>query len=337
MARSSENDFPPLTVAEFSSLPEILRSGGESAVAAAVSGGPDSMALCWLLSVWAKKNKGPQIHAITVDHGLRGESAAEARLIGKRVTGWPQVHHQILTLSGLKGKRRVMERAREGRYELMAEYCRHHGVARLFTAHHLDDQAETFLFRLAKGSGPDGLAGIRSAYGYDENLTVVRPLLGIPKARLVATCKLNKIPFVKDPTNDSPAFARNRLRQAGKALEQEGLSAKRLGITAMRMRRACDALDDYADKVFRQAIRLDTMNKTAFDFATLADAPAEIRLRVLLRVMRGDDGYGPRLERMESILAALFEDENFKKATLGGFIIALERKKGLITLQKEQN
>jgi tRNA(Ile)-lysidine synthase len=176
---------------------------------------------------------------------------------------------------------------------------------------------------------------MRPIHDYDGNLIVIRPLLGVSKARLIATCKRHKIPFVKDPTNDNPAFARNRLRQARKALEREGLTAKRLAVTAMRLRRACDALDDYADLVFHQAIRLDTLRKTAFDFSILAAAPAEVRLRILLRIMRGEEGYGPRLERLESIATALFEDVNFKKATLGGFIIAIERKKGLIILQKE--
>lgn len=329
-------DDTPVTAAEFTSL-FVDHDVPDDSVAVAVSGGPDSMALCWLLSEWTNKNNGPEIHALTVDHGLRSESSAEAKLVAKRVKGWPRVRHEILTLSGLKGKSRVMERAREGRYDVMARYCRGHGISRLFTAHHLDDQAETFLFRLAKGSGPDGLAGMRPVYEYDANLTIVRPLLGISKARLIATCRRHKIPFFKDPTNDNPAFARNRLRHARDVLEQEGLSAKRLAVTAIRLRRACDALDDYAEMAFHQAIRLDTQRRAAFDFATLAAAPAEIRLRVLLRVMRGEEGYGPRLERLESISTALFEDKNFKKATLGGFVIALERKKGLIILQKEAN
>jgi len=337
MALTSRNDGAILSIAAFSLLPGVVQSRDENALAVAVSGGPDSMALCWLLCQWSKKNNGPEIHALTIDHGLRDEAAAEARLVGKRLKNWPRLHHEILTLSNLKGKNRVMERAREGRYELMAEYCRRAGISKLFTAHHLDDQAETFLFRLAKGSGPDGLAGMRDTYEYDEKLSIVRPLLGVSKAALIATCKRNGISFVKDPTNGNPAFARNRLRQAAKVLEREGLSAKRLAVTAARIRRACDALDDYAETVFHQAVRLDTPAKTTFDFGTLAAAPAEIRLRVMLRVMRGDEGYGPRLERLESISTALFYDKNFKKATLGGFIIALERKKGLIMLEKEEN
>jgi tRNA(Ile)-lysidine synthase len=325
----------PLARDEFAALPGMAEAAHEKAIALALSGGPDSMALCRLLSQWAAAEDGPEIHALTIDHGLRPEAAAEARRVGEWVKGWPHVRHAVLTLKKSRAKRRIMETARQGRYESLADYCRRRAIGRLFTAHHLDDQAETFLFRLAKGSGPDGLAAMRACVSYDAGLSIVRPLLGVAKDRLMATCRHYKIPFAADPTNDNPVFARNRLRQAQKILAREGLTAKRLAVTAARMGRACEALDYYARETFDRSLRGQDGKKTAFDFAALAAAPAEISLRVLLRAMK-DDGYGPRREGLEALAADLFSRENFKKRTLGGFMVSRDWKKGLIVVEKEQ-
>src|SRR6185436_11011486 len=136
----------PLTPDEFAALAGAAGLAREKAVALAPSGGPDSMALCRFLSQWSAKSKGPEIHALTVDHGLRPESAAEAKEVGRWIKGWPRVSHAVLALKGLRGKSRLMESARQGRYGLLADYCRRHDIGRLLTAHHLDDQAETFLY-----------------------------------------------------------------------------------------------------------------------------------------------------------------------------------------------
>src|SRR5437868_11496730 len=119
MTHSGQTDAGPLTLHDFATMPAVGALAGEPSVAVALSGGPDSMALCWLLSRWSAKNKGPAIHALTVDHGLRPESAAEAKQVAGRVKKWPRVTHETLKLKGLRGKSRVMESARQGRYELM--------------------------------------------------------------------------------------------------------------------------------------------------------------------------------------------------------------------------
>jgi tRNA(Ile)-lysidine synthase len=297
------------------------------------------MALCWLLSRWSKEKKGPVLHALTVDHRLRADSAVEARRVGRWVKGWPQVQHKVLTLKGTKSGKRLMETARAGRYDALAAYCRRHKISYLFLAHHQDDQAETFLFRLAKGSGPDGLGGMRVRQDFDDKLTLVRPLLGISKERLVGTCRAYDIPFVEDPTNANPAFARNRLRQAREVLAGEGLTAKRLGVTASRLRRACDALEHYTEMAFRSALRNQERNqekgRTVFDFSALAAEPEDIRLRVLLKVM-GGEGYGPRREKMEALATDLFSGHNFRKRTLGGFIIEYDRRNKEVRIEKEK-
>src|SRR5690606_21458404 len=128
------------------------------------------------------------IHALTVDHGLRAESAQEAKAVAAWVKDWPRIRHSVLNISALRGQSRRMEQAREKRYEVMARYCADKKIGHLFLAHHLDDQAETFLFRLAKGSGLDGLAAMKPRQRYDDNLVLLRPLLDTPKAALIKIC-----------------------------------------------------------------------------------------------------------------------------------------------------
>jgi tRNA(Ile)-lysidine synthase len=198
-------------------------------VAVAVSGGPDSMVLCRVLSFAGEGADGINIHALTVDHGLRAEASEEAELVGEWVKGWPCVKHAVLTRKAVKGKTKIQEQAREDRYRLLARYCRDHGIETLFLAHPADDQAETILFRLAMGSGIDGLAGMQSRMQHQEHgLMLCRPFLGITKEDLVACCRAENIPYVTDPSNKNPHFARIRLRQSSEILAREGLSAKRL-------------------------------------------------------------------------------------------------------------
>ena len=327
----------PLTVEEFSAL---LSSGfgqalcGASAVAVGLSGGPDSMALTRLLSLVAEKNPGsPDIHALTVDHGLRAESAAEAAQVHEWVAGWTGVEHHILKWKE-KPESRIQEEARFARYELMAGYCRERGISHLFLAHHRDDQAETFLFRLAKGSGLDGLSGMKPVQGYG-GLTLLRPFLDIPKSRLLASCAEMGIPFVQDPSNESENFARIRLRQSAGILAEEGLSAKRLATTARRLERARVALDEMAEKALEEITLEKDTNRIVLNSETYGKLAEELALRVLLKVIktfRPEEDYAPRLEKIEDLLGDLRAENPFRKRTLGGVVFERNDKQGQIIL-----
>lgn len=291
-------------------------------IALALSGGPDSMALCHILS-----HSGLfDIYAITVDHGLRNESADEAANVQAWVKDWPRVTHTILRWDGDKPDSRIMEEARRARYALMADYCRVRDVAHLFVAHHRDDQAETFLIRLAAGSGLDGLSGMRAQQALENGLVLVRPFLPFGKDRLVATCHARNIPFVIDPSNAKEDYLRPRLRAARAALEEEGLSNKRLSVTAARLARARDALETIAAQAYDDCRMEEDADSTTFDMDRFRACPAEIRLRLLLAVMdrlHPARDYAPRMEKVEDLLDAL-ENLDFKGRTLGGCVFALK-------------
>ena len=202
----------PLTLPEFgASLTAIGGFEARPLIAVAVSGGPDSMALMLLADRWARGRDG-RAWGLTVDHGLRRDSAGEARIVASWL-GARAIPHRILRWTGTKPSSGIQEAAREARYRLLAGWCREQGALHLFIAHHLQDQIETHLIRRRAGSGVDGLAGM-SAVRELEGCRLVRPLLATPRERLAALLAAEGQPFLRDPSNLNPLFERARLRLA---------------------------------------------------------------------------------------------------------------------------
>lgn len=307
----------------------------ERVVAVGVSGGADSMALLWCLQLWAAE-RGVYVHVLSVDHGLRGAAADECSDVSAYCDEFEHLEHVTLKW-GAPSDVRVQEEARKARYALMGEYCVAQGVSYLFLGHHADDQAETFLFRLAKGSGLDGLSGMRALQKMDD-VTLCRPFLSVPKDALVATCEAHDVPFFDDPSNDDDGYARVRLRGSVDVLSGEGLTAKRLGVTAARMARARYALDEMADKAFRDSVSNKDTNRIEFN-NKICFQPDEIVVRVLLLAIEAigiDRDYSPRMERVEDLAHALKYDLSFRKRTLGGVIFERNEAAQSIILTREK-
>jgi tRNA(Ile)-lysidine synthase len=291
----------------------------------AVSGGPDSVALMLLAAEWSQR-AAKRIEIATVDHGLRAEAAQEALRVGEwaRALGFP---HHILRWEGEKPATRIQERAREARYGLLCDCARAIGASAIVTAHHADDQAETILFRLTRGSGVAGLAGMASASRLD-GLALLRPLLGLRKRTLEALCAAQGRAFLRDPSNENPAYARVRLRRLSALLEEQGLGVEALLRLGMRAARAEEALEAAAAQA---AAALPTERDEQF-FKVAADPlrglPREILQRVIAAEIERIGASAPRLERLERMCERLAEalllGASFK-ATLGGAAITLGR------------
>jgi tRNA(Ile)-lysidine synthase len=281
-----------------------------------------------------------EIDAVTFDHGLRINSAAEAKKVGRFVAGWPRVTHHILTWSGKKPQSAIMEAAREARYRALTKFCTGHGVDQIWLGHHAGDQAETFFFRLAKGSGLDGLGGMAEVS--QGNVALMRPLLGFSKEEILAYCKAQDIPFVRDPSNTNKNFARPRLRSILPHLAEEGMTEARLTRTMARLRRAREALDFYALRLMEDAVQV-TKEQAVLDYESFAAAPEEIRLRALRHVIagfgKGEKGgtYGPRLDRLEDLWAQMWcEEKPLKGFTIAGLKITRRDKLRRIVVECEK-
>ena len=219
---------------------------GAPAIVLAVSGGPDSLALMWLAARWRRTlARGPRLIAVTVDHGLRAEAATEAREV-KRLAKTLDLSHQTLRWTGAKPKTGLPAAAREARYRLLAQAAHQSRATHILTAHTRDDQAETLLMRLLRGSGISGLAAM-ARQSERDGVLLARPFLNVSKARLVATLEKAKIAFADDPTNRDVSFTRPRLRKLMPALAAEGGDARNLARLAARLARANAAVEILAD------------------------------------------------------------------------------------------
>jgi tRNA(Ile)-lysidine synthase len=296
----------------------------------AVSGGSDSTALLVIAARWAKKRKrAPKLLAVTVDHGLRPEARREAAMV-KRLARRLGVPHRTLRWRGVKPKTGLQEAARIARYSLLAQAAVRAGYEHILTAHTLDDQAETVLLRLARGSGLTGLAGMAHAsalpVGAETAIFLVRPLLRIPKSRLVATLKAAGIGHSEDASNRDPRFTRARLRMLMPALAREGLDARGLMRLAMRMRRA-EATIEFAVGAARAALAPGPWRERGpivFDVAHFRDLPAEVALRLLGRAVAQTGDEGPvELGKLEQLYEVLRQSRPPLRRTLAGALITL--------------
>jgi len=334
---SDDND--PISADEAGSLFADLSS--LAALVLAVSGGPDSTALMYIAARWrAGLKKGPALLAVTVDHGLRKEAAGEARAVATlaRELG---IAHRTLRWRGAKPKTGLPQAARAARYRLLETAARQAGAAAILTAHTLDDQAETVLMRMSRGSGLTGLAGMKrssvipgrerskrtpnqeagseqgsgfrvrgpSAAPRNDEVQLIRPFLGIPKARLIATLAAAKLPFADDPTNRDPRFTRARLRVLAPRLAEEGLDAHRLALLAGRLGRAEAALAAEAARCFEMLrAKSAKSGEISFERAGFSVLSPEIALRLLGRAIDDLGDEGPvELGKLESLLSALLQ------------------------------
>ena len=337
----SEDDDSPISAQDARRLFADWREA--PALVLAVSGGPDSIALMWLMARWRRAlSRGPKLLAVTVDHGLRPEAAREAREV-KRLAQELELPHRTVHWRGDKPRTGVPAAAREARYRLLAQAAKSAGASHILTAHTRDDQAETLLMRLLRGSGIAGLGAMKRVSARDGAI-LARPLLDVPKARLIATLDKAKILYADDPTNHDAAFTRPRLRALLPVLAAEGGDARALARLATRLSRANAAVEVLTDGAERYlalkgqgSVHADR-NAMVFDAAAFAALPEEIRLRLLMRAVNRFGHEGPvELGKLESLLAKLDRNSTVRsrkvrsralgirlKQTLAGALVSLK-------------
>jgi tRNA(Ile)-lysidine synthase len=296
------------------------------AVALGVSGGPDSLALLYLFNDWRVRAEWPgSALVLTVDHRLRPESADEAKDVAAHCAKLG-FEHKILVWQADKPKANLQAEARDARYRLMADVVGTRRINCLLLAHHRDDQVETFLDRLTRGSGVYGLGGMTPDQpNGPQGLHLVRPLLTVPKSRLLAELSRRNVAWAEDPSNLSDKYKRVRLRKTAALLAEEGLDTERLVKTANRLRRAGEAIDFWVNGLWERHVEEHPAGPLRLPFAALEILPLEARLRFLGRlVLRTTGSDTPlRLSKLEDLERRLAAGPC--KQTLAGAVVLRDR------------
>lgn len=295
---------------------------GHDRIALAVSGGSDSIALMHLGQDWTGRRAAaglaaPDLIVLTVDHGLRVGATADAAFVLGEATalGLPA---EVLTIQQPAPTTGIQAWAREARYGALIAAARRHGCTAVATGHTRDDQAETVLMRLARGSGVDGLAAMAKV-SHRDGVAILRPLLGMARADLRGWLMAHGHPWREDPSNADPRFERVRLRQTGRQI----LGDQALARVAARAARARDALEWATDVAMAELWRYADLGAATFSANEIMTLPADIRTRLLARAIAavggaGDRAASPSLARLERLADHIAPDAEPWAATLGG-------------------
>ncbi len=305
-----------LTLAEIvaAQLRGQVAAGAQLAVA--VSGGGDSLALLHILH-----EAGWEPEVVTVDHGLRTEAVAEARMVATRARALG-LHHTILRWEGWDGRGNLQDKARQARQTLISDWARARGIRAVALGHTLDDQAETLLMRLARGSGVDGLSGMRPAVDR-LGLRWLRPLLQVRREELRDYLRARGIDWAEDSSNADSRFDRIKMREALAVLSPLGITAECLAETAGRLAEARVALEAQVDDAAAQV--LADHGDLVIDRAALVRLPAEIRRRLLIRALQwvAPAPYPPRAESLAKAIEAIVEG---RRHTVHGCLLGAGKK-----------
>lgn len=309
----------------FSQLPEFFSDtlrdmspeGPPNRLAVAVSGGSDSMALALLAKEWADQN-GISLTALTVDHGLRPSSTEEAL----QVKDWLEargIETCLLHWTGPYPKTGVQEAARNARYQLMEETCLLAGIDALLLGHQLEDQLETLLMRLSKGSGLEGLTAMQRV-GERGRLRLMRPLLSVRREILRNYLQAEKQGWIDDPSNENPIYTRTRVGAVLTEMQLlPGSSIDAIALSLARLQRASEGLDILARQKIDAQCESSPLGFIRMPEIALDDCPDELALRILsasLRCVGG--GQRIKLSALEQLYQRLFKDRSSKSGTISG-------------------
>ncbi len=300
------------------------------AIGVAVSGGSDSTALLHLMHQWAG-GAGVTLHAVTVDHGLRDAAADEAKAVASLCAGLG-IDHSTLRWTGWDGKGNLQDQARRARYGLMAGWARERGIEMIALGHTVEDQAETFLMRLARGSGVDGLSGMATRRRSD-GVTWVRPVLLQRRQDLRDYLQRHNVSWIDDPTNEDERFERVKIRKAMQVLAELGMDAERLAGTAQDLQFARIALEHQTREASERVATVKN-GDVILDRMQYRQLPTEISARLFSHALCWVSSAKYRPRRM-ALIDAEYSADMGKASTLHGCLITANKVEIRITREHQ--
>ena len=301
--------------------------------AVAVSGGADSLSLAFLSKCYALKNN-IKVKCFVVDHKLRKESTAEAKLVINTLKKI-DVNCKILTWTGKKPSKNIQSISRDKRYSLLVKECKKDNIKQILIGHHLDDLFENFLIRILRGSGLNGLISLNKKTIYkDGDTEILRPLLNLEKKDLTYLSKKIFNFFIKDPSNNNENYKRIRIRNLLNFLEDEGLDKKKFLLTINNLKDSDKSIKFYLAKNIRENTTYSIKKNTFILNQNFFDQSHEVIFRSLTKVIQilGKKYYPVRGKSINMLIKGI-NARSFSKVTLGGCFI--DRVNETILISKE--
>lgn len=299
-------------------------TAGETQVAIAVSGGGDSMALLLALYFFIQKsNLDIKLIALTVDHKLRADAALEALQVQQWCQNLKVEHHILNWQFDEVPKTAIQEKARDARYQLMGEFCVAHDIEKLFVAHNVEDNAETFLMRLKRGAGLAGLGAIAETtervVSDEQKIQIVRPFLSLKRVELRHYLQQNEQAWIDDVSNENEKYERVQIRNF--LTETEILDAGYVAQSAKRLARANDAVEFYVDDFWQKHVDFTEFGIAHVSLNAFALLPQELKLRLLACLVWAIGGQDnpPRWQKIENLLKQIEAGE--RQLCLGNCLI----------------
>ena len=297
----------------------------------AVSGGPDSLGLVALTKAYAYQKK-IKFYYVLVDHSIRKNSHREAIQVKKLLKKY-KINLKIFT-NKKEITKNIQAEARNARYEILFNHCKKIKVNALLTAHNMEDQVETFLIRLSRGSGIKGLSAMKSVNKINSKLSLCRPLLDIKKDSLIKISKNIFGRYFKDPSNNNKKYLRTKIRNLKDPLLKSGISYDQIMRSINNLASSKETLDKYIEGISKNLIK-KSRNEILIDLRKFHNLNLEIKLKIINESIKKlkKNYYDPRSRKVINLIKNI-ESRKDHKATLGGCIFLV--KKDQLRLKREK-
>ena len=309
-------DYKDLS-AIFLNFKSKLNSLNKKKYLVAVSGGPDSLALVALAKAYTflKKTK---FYYLLVDHNIRKNSGQEAKKVKKLLK--KEYLNLKVSLNKKKISKNVQAEARNVRYDILKSFCKKKNIKVILTAHNLEDQVETFLIRLSRGSGLNGLSAMKALYKINNQISLFRPLLDTQKVFLIKISKTIFGKYLKDPSNKNKKYLRTKMRNLRKPLEKSGIKYEKIFKSIQNLSQSKITLDGYLSNVFKEFVKKSN-SEILINFSKYKDLNNDIKIAVINHSIKQlkSNYYDLRSKKVENLINKL-DKKDFKNSTLGGCV-----------------